>query len=89
MHFLERGVTVIFHSQTLYVLKSKYVELIFYEAGFFGIGLVPMCHTVKVAGDFAEKKKKKKKTKDSYEDSDVVSSGNFRGKTILIRFWYK
>jgi len=47
-----RGVTVIFHSQTLYVLKSQYVELIFYGAGFFGIGFVLMCHTVKVAGVF-------------------------------------
>ena len=47
-----RGVTVIFHSQTLYVLESQYVELIFYGAGFLGTVFVLLYHTVKVAGVF-------------------------------------
>ena len=38
-----RGVTVVFHSQTLCFLESQYIELLLYEAGFFGIvGLVSL-----------------------------------------------
>lgn len=32
-----QGVPVIFHSQTLYVFDSQYVELTFYEAEFLGL----------------------------------------------------
>ena len=41
-----RGVPGIFHSQTLNVFESQYVELTFYGAGFFGLYVRCIIHGV-------------------------------------------